>query len=113
MTKNTILKNMITKNIITKENKKNKKNTKNKQKLQSQKLTFKEKIRSGFERFFIPPNVEEIETQLAELKEEKTEPSGKIFLSTKSITMFWLMGIIFALIGYYLFNFLNTLFIII
>ncbi len=74
---------------------------------------FKEKIKSGVERFFTPPNVEDIETQLSALKEEKIESSGKIYFSTKNIAIFWLMGMLFALIGYYLFNFLNTLFIII
>ncbi len=77
------------------------------------KKTFKEKIKAGFERFFTPPNVDEIEHQLAELKEKKSLKLGRVHFSAKNIAMFWLMGMVFVLIGYYLFNFLNTLFIII
>ncbi len=77
------------------------------------KKTFKERIKQGFERFFTPPNVDEIENQLAELKEKKSLKLGRIHVSTKNIAMFWFMGMVFVLIGYYLFNFLNTLFIIV
>lgn len=72
----------------------------------------KQKIQEMVNRFFIPPNVEKIDQELAELKEKKSLKLGKIHFSTKNIAMFWLMGMIFVLIGYYLFNFLNTLFII-
>ncbi len=73
----------------------------------------KEKITSGIKRFFTPPNVDDIEMQLAELKEKKSVPVEKVHFSLKNIVVFWFMGMVFVLIGYYLFNFLNTLFVIV
>lgn len=70
------------------------------------------KIKQAIQRFFTPPNVDDIETELENIKEKKNLKLGKLHLSTKNITIFWGMGMLFVFIGYYLFNFLNTLFII-